>query len=334
LELDQQNAEFIKTCLQNPVEFSDLMHDSNNLLEIYPKIKNDDQGELLRRFHTLKARFRQFGVKVVTKTINDVETEISKGTLNNIDPKVLCFERELHDFVENNRLIIEAAHKFMADKGQAIQASEVMKKIEKTESLDNLKLDIYQNYLLSDIKDKFERYRPLIEDLAKKQKKSIDLAFSGDKILIEYAKFSNFVNVTIHLFRNMVDHGIETEEERIEKTKSKRGHINVEFKHNGDSFYIHFTDDGRGINPEKIKSCVLEKGLKSEQELKDLKDSDCLNMIFLPGLSTKKEVTSISGRGVGMDAVRAAVESLGGTISVFSKVDVGTTFIIELPVLS
>ena len=83
-----------------------------------------------------------------------------------------------------------------------------------------------------------------------------------------------------------------------------------------------------------MKQKILVKGLKSEEELQELKDSDFVDMIFLPGFSTKEDVTDVSGRGIGMDAVREEVERLGGTISVSSKIDEGTTFVIKLPVLN
>ena len=155
-----------------------------------------------------------------------------------------------------------------------------------------------------------------------------------DEIKVDINKYSSFINSSIHLFRNMVDHGIETEEERIEKTKPQRGRIKVDFNNNGDTFMIQMVDDGGGIDPERIKNKVPEAGLKSEEDLKELKESDIVDLIFLPGFSTKEEVTDVSGRGVGMDAVREEVERLGGSISVTSKIDEGTTFMIQLPVLS
>tara|TARA_Y100001954_G_scaffold216322_1_gene247423 strand:+ start:811 stop:2829 length:2019 start_codon:yes stop_codon:yes gene_type:complete len=334
IELDKQKAEFITTCLQNPVEFVDLMDDTLELLEVYPTIKDMDEGELFRKFHTLKARYGRFGAKELTYYINKVETGISKGELDKLDSKVNKFDRKLKEFFKKNRLIIEAANKFMVNNGQAVQVSEMMEKIKKSETLDDLELDLYKNYLLSDIKEKFERYKPLIDELAEKQSKVIDTEFSGDEIKVDTNKYSNLINTSIHLFRNMVDHGIETEDERIEKTKPQRGQIKVDFKNNGDTFIIQMTDDGGGIDPEKIKDKVLEKGLKSEEDLQNLKDSDLVDMIFLPGFSTKEKVTDVSGRGVGMDAVREEVERLGGTISVSSKIDEGTKFTIELPVLS
>ena len=129
----------------------------------------------------------------------------------------------------------------------------------------------------------------------------------------------------------MIDHGIETEDERVEKTKPHKGKIKVNFKSNVKSFEIFIQDDGRGIDPKVIKNKVLEKGLKSEKDLENLKDSDFINMIFLPGFSTKKEVTDISGRGIGMDALKEEVQKLGGTVSVSSRINEGTTFLIKLP---
>ena len=343
LELDKQQALFIKNCLQNPVEFVDLMDDTYDLLEHYPKIKNNENGGLFRHFHTLKARYGQFGVKDLTYYLNEVETALSKKKLDSLDSKVNHFKRELEEFVKENRLIIEAANKFMIDDGTAVEVSEILKVLGrlKTKHRKNPAPAIgeafsyfYENSYLKDIKSKFDRYRYLINELAEKQGKGIDHSIGGDEIKVDINKYSSFINSSIHLFRNMVDHGIETEEERIEKTKPQRGRIKVDFNNNGDTFMIQMVDDGGGIDPERIKNKVPEAGLKSEEDLKELKESDIVDLIFLPGFSTKEEVTDVSGQGVGMDAVREEVERLGGSISVTSKIDEGTTFMIQLPVLS
>ena len=102
----------------------------------------------------------------------------------------------------------------------------------------------------------------------------------------------------------------------------------VHFKNNGDTFITQMADDGGGMDPERIKGKIIEKGLKSKEDLQNLIDSDLVDMIFLPGFSTKEEVKGVSGRGVEMDAVREELERLGGTISVSSKIDEGTDFTI------
>lgn len=334
LELDKEKVSFVNKLLQNPVDFGDLMSDTLELFEAYPVIKEMDEGELFRKFHTLKARYGQFDLKEITIFIDKIENCLSIGTLEELDSKVDLLKEKFEKFVKSNHLVIEAARKFMIDNGQAVLVTDVMKMIQSSKTLDNLKFDLYKNYLLSDIKEKFERYKFLLDELAEKQNKFIDVYFVGDKVLVEYSKFSNFVNVCIHLFRNIVDHGIESEDERIEKIKPQRGKVSVKFKNDGDYFYIDLTDDGKGIDPQKIKEKIIEKGIKKEKELEDVNNFDLVDMIFLPGLSTKEEVTDLSGRGIGMDAVREEVERLGGKISVISKIDEGTTFTIKLPVMA
>ena len=139
------------------------------------------------------------------------------------------------------------------------------------------------------------------------------------------------INTSIHIFRNMVDHGIETEDERVEKEKNHKGIITVEFKNNGNNFIINMEDDGRGIDISKVRKKLYKEQLLPEDEIRNLRTSELLNQIFLPGLSTKEEVTNISGRGVGMDAIKEEVNKLGGSISVSSKIDEGTKFSIKLP---
>ena len=230
-------------------------------------------------------------------------------------------------------MIIEAATKFLVEEGNAIEVSKMIEKTLEFSNNEDLVLYLRENYLLSDIKSKFERYRPLVEELAERQGKAIDVDIFGDEIRVEINRYSNFINTSIHLFRNMVDHGIETEEERIEKTKPQRGKIKCEFKNEKDFFLVHLSDDGGGIDPQSIKEKLLEKGLKKETDL-EIEDSEIVDLIFLSGFSTKDEVTDLSGRGVGMDAVREEVERLGGKISVSSKIDEGTTFFIKLPILN
>ncbi|MBG08357.1 MAG: hypothetical protein CME68_06335 [Halobacteriovoraceae bacterium] len=333
LELDKQNVYFIKSCLQSPVEFVDLMDDTNDLLEVYPKIKNDNHAELFRKFHTLKARYGQFWIKELSNAINEIETEISKGNLDKLDFKINDFERELHEFVKKNRLIIEAANKFMIDEGKAIQVSDILDNQEKFSDLETFFKYLKENFIHSDIKEKFKRYVSLVDDIANKQNKIINMKIEGDEVRVNTSRYNHFINASIHLFRNMIDHGIETEYARIEKAKSRKGNIKLEFKNISNYFLIEITDDGAGIDPKKIKVKAIEKGFKSEYELGKLNASEVIDLIFLPGLSVKDEVTEVSGRGVGMSAVRTEIERLGGTISVSSEIDVGTKFTIKLPLL-
>ena len=160
------------------------------------------------------------------------------------------------------------------------------------------------------------------------------MTIGGDEIKVDVKKYTNFINSSIHLFRNMVDHGIETEEVRAEKGKREIGSLSVLFKVIKGRVIMYLQDDGKGIDPLNIKNKILEKKIKSSEEIDHLSENELIDMIFLPGFSTKKKVSDLSGRGIGMDAVREEVERLGGTILVNSKVNEGTQFIIELPLLT
>ena len=335
LSADKENIEFVSKCLQNPLEFVDLIFDTTSLIHEFKFEKNSlDKGELFRKFHTTKARFGQFSLKSLTTIINDVETAISLGNFQKMESSVEKFDLELKEFVKRNRLIVEAANKFLVDEGNAVQVPEIIEKAQSFEDINQYIEFVKNEYLLTDLKTKFERYIPLVNEIAESQGKTINVEISGDKVLVDTNKYSNFINSSIHLFRNMVDHGIESEDERIEKAKPQKGEIKVDFKLNGGNFELVIQDDGQGIDPDRIREKAIEKGLKSEKELAQIKDEQIMDMIFMPGLSTKEEVTDVSGRGVGMDAVRDEVNKLKGEISVSSKIDEGTKFVIKLPVLS
>ena len=330
LEEDKENVHFLQHALRNPVDLVDLIDDTYDILESYADhLKNKD--ELFRLFHTLKARWGLFKVKSLVNLINTIETVIDDERMNQLNLEVYSLKMRLQEFLRDNQLIVQAANKFMVEDGNALEVSKIISMIDDTDSLKTLKEHLHQNYILTDIKEKFNRYRPIIDETAQKQGKSIDFEIKGDEVLIDYSRYSSLINASIHIFRNMVDHGIETEDERVEKEKNHKGTITVEFKNNEGSFTIDIEDDGRGIDTKKIKKKLLKEGLLPEDDVRNLTTSELMNQIFLPGLSTKEEVTNISGRGVGMDALKEEVDRLGGDISISSKPNEGTKFSITLP---
>jgi len=334
LEIDKEKTEFVTSCLRNPADFVDLLDDTYHILDDFRDSKEKELGILFRSFHTLKARFAQHGLRSITHLLNNIETMISKNDIDDLASEVNKFDSQLKSFLKENRLIVEAANRFLAEEGSAVQVSEIIK------NTDGYKIDesymklLMKNYLLTDIKKKFEKYRSLITELAREQGKKVDLNIYGDEIRVDEKKYSNFIKNAIHIFRNMVDHGIETEEERLDLTKSEIGKIELNFRLKDESFVVKFFDDGSGINPENIKGKLIEKGLKKEEELKGINSQSLVEMIFLPGFSTKENLSDVSGRGVGLDAVKAEVEKLGGSISVHSRMGEGTLFIVELPLLN
>ena len=267
LELDKENVEFIKTCLRNPMEFLDLVNDSQDtILDSEELLKKSNFEELFRVYHTLKARWGQFGIKTISSYINEVETCIDKELTKEIKESVYILKMKLQEFLKENDLIVSAANKSMADEGKALLVSEVLEISNRFETKEDFTFHLKTNFLFVDIKEKFERYRPIINEIAQKQEKDVNLEISGDVILVDYSRYSNFINSSIHVFRNMVDHGIEKEDERIEKFKPQKGLIKLEFKERGDNFDILIRDDGRGIKPSAIKNILLERNLMSQDE--------------------------------------------------------------------
>ncbi|MEN6373974.1 MAG: chemotaxis protein CheA [Smithella sp.] len=179
------------------------------------------------------------------------------------------------------------------------------------------------------IKQTFQRMSRLVRDLAKSSGKSVSVELIGEDTEIDRNMVDEIYNPLVHMIRNSVDHGLETPEERIKLGKSEKGLIQLKAYHRGGNIVIEITDDGRGLDKNKILQKALKNGMIQSEE--GLTDQEIYKFIFLPGLSTAEKVTDVSGRGVGMDVVRQAIEKLRGKIEIESSVGVGTTFITRFP---
>ncbi|MGB9891858.1 ATP-binding protein [Thermodesulfovibrio yellowstonii] len=177
----------------------------------------------------------------------------------------------------------------------------------------------------------FQRFPRLVRDISKKLGKQVKLLIEGEDTEADKNVIEALGDPLIHLVRNSLDHGIETPEERINKGKPEIATITLRAKHEADRVIIQIEDDGKGIDPQKIKRKAYESGLISEETLEKLTDDEALNLIFLPGFSTKETASELSGRGVGMDVVKAMVDRFNGTVSVSSEKDRGTTITLSLP---
>jgi two-component system, chemotaxis family, sensor kinase CheA len=176
----------------------------------------------------------------------------------------------------------------------------------------------------------FERMARLARDLAKKSKKKIEFSMSGEDTEIDKSVVEKISDPLTHMIRNSVDHGIESNsDERIRLGKSEAGHIALRAFHKSGDIIIEIEDDGKGLDKEAILAKAKERGIIEEGQ--SLTDQEIYNLIFMPGFSTAKIVTDVSGRGVGMDVVNRNVQSLRGQIDIHSIQNKGTTFALRLP---
>jgi len=177
----------------------------------------------------------------------------------------------------------------------------------------------------------FNKFHRVVRDAASTEKKKVDLKLEGTETEIDRNILQIISDSLIHLIRNAVGHGIETPEDRKKAGKSAAGQLTLKAYTENDAVFIDIKDDGHGINIEKVKSIAIEKGLISKEDAAGMDDRDVALLIFEPGFSTMDKVTSIAGRGVGMDVVKIALDTVGGTISVDTKAGEGTTFSLRLP---
>ncbi|RMD86713.1 MAG: histidine kinase [Candidatus Dadabacteria bacterium] len=181
---------------------------------------------------------------------------------------------------------------------------------------------------ISNVWNKFPR---VVRDVAKSCGKEVRLEMEGKETELDKTILEAIKDPLTHIVRNSVDHGIELPEERAKRGKPEEGVLKLKAFHEGGYVIIEISDDGAGIDPQKVKAKALSQGLLPESELDAMGDQELQRLIFMPGFSTAKEVTNISGRGVGMDVVRSNIEKIGGSVSIQSVCGEGTTLFIKIP---
>lgn len=177
----------------------------------------------------------------------------------------------------------------------------------------------------------FSRFPRMIRDLAKSEGKQINLVIEGKEIELDRTVLDEIGDPLVHLLRNAVDHGLESPDDRARAGKSPEGLVRLAASRQRNTVLIEVQDDGKGMDPGKLREAVVRKNLMSKEEAAKLSDEEALNLIFLPGFSTNTVITDVSGRGVGMDVVKTKIESLGGNVSVRSVIGEGSTVTLQLP---
>ncbi len=177
----------------------------------------------------------------------------------------------------------------------------------------------------------FNKLPRLIRDLCRESGKKIELEIFGAENELDKSIVEELNDPLVHILRNAADHGIESPDDRIAAGKSETGRVTIQTRQEGNHMAITIADDGRGLDPEKLKAKATQRNLITEDQAREMNNSEVCNLIFAAGFSTAEKVTNVSGRGVGMDVVRTNVQKLKGIIEIRSEIGKGTTLTIKLP---
>ncbi len=177
----------------------------------------------------------------------------------------------------------------------------------------------------------YQKAPRIVRDLSKEFGKQIKLVVKGEETEIDRGIIEELNDPLVHMIRNSCDHGVEDPDTRSKIGKTPYGTITLDAEQEGNNIVLKISDDGRGMDPEKLKAKALEKGVITQEQAAVMTDREAYQLIFMPGFSTAQKVSNVSGRGVGMDVVRTNIQNLKGMIDIESELDKGSTFIIKLP---
>ncbi len=235
--------------------------------------------------------------------------------------------------INRNRYTLIARH--LEDESAQIDVAQVAQSLsETTYAMARISDDLQDTIMkvrMVPVASVFSRFPRLVRDLSRKSGKEVDLILEGEETELDKSVVEVIGDPLVHLIRNSVDHGIEAQEDRIEKGKTPKGRVTLRAYHKGNSVAIEIEDDGKGIDPEKMRQVAIRKGILTAEDAKQLDDRESMELIFAPGFSSAETITDISGRGVGMDVVRTNIKNLKGSVTITSEIDKGTRFTLLLP---
>lgn len=320
-------------------------------LELFQILENRDISSvdkiqtIQRRIHTYKGNFSLFKMFTTSENLQELENDFFEYKKKSKDPDILTLlnflsKYNMLEWLEKDlKLLSKILGENFLERESKIKISKDHLEMITTSILDQLsgltRITVQNelNKLISKpAREMFYCYIDYSESLAEKSGKLLHkLKIKGGQFPINPAKYSNFSRSLVHLFRNSIDHGIETPDERVQAGKDEAGEISVNLFRDDSNINIVISDDGRGIDRDKIKEKAIELGFFTEKDMNKIKDDELLEIIFKDEFTTKKDISPLSGRGVGLSAVKKEVELLKGNIKLNSQITKGTTIHFTIP---
>ncbi len=353
LERDELVLSMIVNVASNHEEVLNVIHDFEHFASggwrvnwEHGKRFKEHFTQLMREIHTYRGTFSQFSFVNLPKKLSKLESDITErlqrlNTTNDEQQMLRWFSQlPFQRWLDDDKLIIQdtMGENFLR---RAVTVNIPRIRIQEFEGeiLNMLPpyeaqkiLTEFRRLQVKPLKQLLRRYTEYVLQLAERMGKWVrPFEIEGESILVEPGEYRELVKSLVHLFRNMVDHGLEMPEDRLVNGKSESGSIHCQLSVLNNFIVIEIGDDGRGLNLSQIRNKIIENSLLSEQEADHLSDEALKEYIFHDGFSTRDEVSELSGRGVGMSVVKAEVDKLGGQLIIDSKHNLGTTFTIKIP---
>ncbi len=319
--------------LQNRQSFIDFVRESKNILASMLMDRSDNDRKKRSGLHTLKGNSSIMGLNNIARLIHDIEEKTYIDTND-----IITVIDTMSKFLSENYEILKVDFEKLDESSLMELTREQVNRL-KHEVLEiddaHLRLEKFRDWLKSlDDRPAITYLRPITErlgELAERLDKSVNIKVEGGEIPMARQVTTPVIHNLVHVLRNALDHGLETTDERLSQGKSQKGTLIIRIVRLAGFYEIRVKDDGRGISVESLKKKAIESGLVDEKTLKSWDKKQFYNLIFLDGVSTAPKTTEISGRGVGMAALKEVIDELNGSIEIDSEEGKGTEFIIRFP---
>ncbi len=308
----ETDVEGVKKALSSVADIENVdIHEEPEEVEVEKAvtIAEKEEGQSKRVKGTDKGKAK--GKEVITKSVR-----ISIGKLDTVVNLV-------GELVINKSRLMQIGREYEIE-----DLSSTMAVVERT--ISDLQYEVTQMRMIP-VDHVFNRFPKLVRDLYRVQGKEVDFIIQGKEIELDRTVLDEIIDPVVHLLRNSVDHGIELPDEREKNGKSRKGTIKLVATRETGHVAIRVEDDGKGMDPEKLKDKAVSKGLITAEEASKISDEEAFKLIFMPGFSTAEKTTEVSGRGVGMEVVKTKIEAFGGFVEIRSKKDRGTRIMLKLP---
>lgn len=353
-----QELSAVNSVLANPDITSspgDFTEDEINLLDkAFAEVNNSLQAQNLKGIipdshdnisESTKSRESKLSLQKDSNPINNNKSKSDEHSKSAMGKKPKVSSETIRVDVERVESLMDLSGELVLGRNRLQQLTELMESqlenkdilidlVESTAQIDFVTTEIQSAVMrmrMVPVGKLYQKAPRIVRDLSREFGKQIKLEVFGEETEIDRGIIEELNDPLVHMIRNSCDHGIESPEIRKKLGKSEQGTITLDAEQEGNNIVLKISDDGAGMDPEKLKEKAIEKGIISQEQAAQMGDREAYQLIFAPGFSTAKKVTSVSGRGVGMDVVRTNIQNLKGMVEIDSEYGMGSTFIIKLP---